>query len=404
LDLFDLFRPAKPADRFAQQIMQRLREHGWRHPLSYDPQRLEIDLGDHSGPLNLGSLVAECVGLSRRERNRFLEHTVGMVFEMEGGAADTFAGAAERLFPVVRNLAHLQGAVLDEDQPSLDFGLPYEPLVGPLAALVALDGAHSIRLIGRETVRRWEQPFEALMSRAMANLADRSAASFIQAQEGFHISTFDDGYDSSRLLLPELFRTLPLRGVPVAVAPLRNMIAVAGSDDTAALNAMAAFVVDIFADAVRPIAYAPLILQGERWTRFEPQSPELGAVRDLNVRQALWDYGLQTPRLAHFFERQGRDVFVAPLDVAGPREWGHTWTSWTEGVPAILPKADVLGLTDRAGRRLIRTWDDVEAICGVFTADDTFHPPRFTPPVWPSAESWKKLEADFHTPFDWPEV
>jgi hypothetical protein len=405
LSLSKLFQRARPEDRFAEQVMHSLREKGWRRPLSYDPRRLEIDLGDEQGVLNLGNIFEGWTGLSRRDRHELLERTVGMVLELESDEADTFADVAPRLFPVVRNLAHLQGAGLHgEDQPSLDFALPYERVVGPLSALVAVDGVHSIRLVSRDTVNRWGQPFEVLMDRAMANLAARSAANFIEVQEGFYVSSYDDTYDSSRLLMPELFRTLPLRGLPVAVAPLRNTIAVAGSEDMVALNAMAAFVVDALAEASRPIAYAPFVLQGGRWSRFEPQSAELGAVRDLNIRQALWDYGLQTPLLGRYFEASGQEMFVAPLDVAGPAEWAHTWTTWTEGVPAILPKADVLGLTDQAGRTLMRRWSDVEAVCGAFETDDAFHPPRFRPPAWPSAEEWKRLEAEFPTPHDWPET
>jgi hypothetical protein len=174
---------------------------------------------------------------------------------------------------------------------------------------------------------------------------------------------------------------------------------VAGSEQADALRAMAAFVVETLKAETRPTGYLPIVLRDGRWERFEPAAPDLAPIRELAVRQAVMDYDMQTPLLEAFFADRGEDVFVAPLEV-GTQDNGEpqTWTTWAQGVPARLPRADWVGLAAKDERAMFRRWRDIEAVCGRFVEAPGFHPARFSPPAWPDGSGWRRLAREFDHP------
>ena len=49
--------------------------------------------------------------------------------------------------------------------------------------------------------------------------------------EGVYVFTTNDGYDSSRLIILDLIRQFQVKGDYIAMAPNREMLIVAGSED-----------------------------------------------------------------------------------------------------------------------------------------------------------------------------
>jgi uncharacterized protein YtpQ (UPF0354 family) len=398
--LLDFLRGRRPEDAFAARVMKRLRERSWPHTLQYERESFSIVTGGEKGTLYLGTLFQDWKAYPKRAQAEQLDHIIGMVFEF--GGDETFEGVADKLMPVVRNLAHLQALSLGSDvDPSPEVGQTYKVLVDPLGILLAIDRPHSIALVHKSKLDSWGCTFEVALERAINNLVARSPVRFERTEYGFYISDYGDGYDSSRLLMPELFVALQLPGDPIAVAISRTCIAVAGSEDLNALAAMSAFVVETFNNETRPTSWMPMALRDGEWVRFVPEVPERGAVRDLSIRQDIWDYDPQTRILEGYVHRKEENVFVAPLEFVTKQGDAYTWTSWTEDVPAWLPRAEGIGLTNASGLQLFRLRRDVEAVCGSFVADARFHPPRFTPPLWPDADSWKRLEVEFVEPEWW---
>lgn len=375
--------------------MARLRERGWPHEVTYDPTRFALSTSPGGDVLYLDAIYRDWLTYPRRERAAQLDRVISPVFE--AGLVAGFAEAAPRLLPAVRNLTDLQSVALDDDPASLEIWQPYQRLAGPLAIVLAMDLPNSIALVPRSKLEAWGQTFEDLLPTAIDNLVALSAVRFEQAPGGFYISNYGDGYDSSRLLMPELFHALQLKGDPVAVAITRDCVVVAGSEDIPGLTAMAEHVVRAFKEAARPMSYQPLRLHGDRWEPLTTQIYDLG---ELSVRQMVWDYGQQTPRLERFFVQQGIDVFVPPLHVVGAEGEAFTWTSWTESATDFLPKADGVGMTSASGQTIFRQWADIEAVCGAFLEDAAYHPPRYRTPMWPDARGIARLEGEFTTP-DW---
>jgi len=127
------------------------------------------------------------------------------------------------------------------------------------------------------------------------------------------------------------------------------------------------------------------------------QDPDFAASRELRaaIERQVQAYLTQEYELNEALDLAGRDVFVAPLEVRDDRGELVTWTSWAEGVPALLPRSHYVAAMAANGEHTIRRWEDVEAVCGVFQAEPNCSPERLIPPPWPSAEAWNRLVSKF---------
>ena len=369
--------------------MERLRERGWPHALSYDRKQFQISLGPQSGSLLLHNSYPEWLAYPPEERSSALDLIVAPAFEMDE-ETPRFEDVRERLLPLVRNSCDMAlEARAGTAAPAM------ASLAGPLSVLLAVDQPTSIRILNGDDLARWERSFDAVLECALGNLESRSPCRFKRQEGGFYVSQFEDYYDASRLLLPRLFDQLELRGAPVAVAATRYCVVVAGREDVTALNAMATYVDEGVREATRPISYAPLILENGVWSPFAPDDPHLSAVRALSAKQQIWDYAKQQAALNQ--EPVGRDLFVGTLDSSWDGDELATWATWTEGVPTLLPRADYLAVTDLK-THLFRRWEDVEAVCGPFEIEEGHVPVRYFVSRWPDRAALAQLAEQFQAP------
>lgn len=389
MGLSDFLRRRRPADAFAERVMERLRERGWPHALSYDRKEFRIWLGPQAGSLLLHNSYLEWLAYPPEERSSALDLVVAPAFEMEE-ETQSFGDARERLLPLVRNSCDMS---LEGRRPGPAPAVT--SLAGPLSVLLGIDQPNSIRLLNSNDLDAWERSFDEVLDCALENLESRSPCRFKREEGGFYVSEFEDCYDASRLLLPRLFGQLELRGAPVAVVATRHCLAVAGRDDVRALNAMAAYVEDGMRDATRPISYAPLILENGLWSPFAPDDPDLSAIRALSARQRIWDYAKQQAVLND--EPAERDLFVATVDSSWDGDELLTWATWTKGVPTLLPRVDYLGVTDLK-TYIFRRWEDVEAVCGPFEVEKGHVPVRYFVNRWPDPAAFARLKAEFEAP------
>jgi len=77
---------------------------------------------------------------------------------------------------------------------------------------------------------------------------------------------------------------------------------------------------------------------------------------------------------------------LSSLVVLDFRAWGN------------VPRADAVGLVGSEGQQLMRRWEDLETVCGNFRPEAGVYPPRCTPPPWPDADAWRRLETEFSPP------
>ncbi len=110
----------------------------------------------------------------------------------------------------------------------------------------------------------------SLFELAIANLEVRSTRPLLQVAAGVYVSPYEDDYDATRLLLPQLFTSLKLKGAPVAFVPNRSTLIVTGSEDVPGLIEAFARVRLAQKGDSRPVDAAPLRLAGDEWAVWLP--------------------------------------------------------------------------------------------------------------------------------------
>ena len=70
----------------------------------------------------------------------------------------------------------------------------------------------------------------------------------------------------------------------------------------------------------------------------------------------------------------------------------HSWCGWSEGVPSLLPRTDVVIMrrSDESEKAVILPWDTVQRLCGTYMRPTGDEPPRFDVDAFPAAE-WSEL-------------
>jgi len=235
------------------------------------------------------------------------------------------------------------------------------------------------------------EPPQAL-ERAIANLRERPKADFTTLGPGVFVSRADDGYASSRLLLPERIAALPVNGDPVAMVPIRSMLLVAGADDKNGLLTMAAAAAETLTMSGEPLSAQPLRLSQGHWVDFAPDPAELASLHDLMRGQCLREYAEQKELLDQLYAQEDDDVFVANYAPMQDRRTGRAFgmTFWADGMASLLPRADVIAFKTEAEVILV-PWAAAIPIVGHRMAETEYYPIRLRVGSFPSVDELARL-------------
>jgi hypothetical protein len=130
--------------------------------------------------------------------------------------------------PKVRPRFVYETATLRTGRPAPQFRL----LAGIFAVSLVVDHPQQTLDVGAATLRRWDADFDALLQKARSNLVARGGEEgFLRMGPGRYRSTWQDGLDGSRLLLPGVLRRLDLDGDPLVLLPSPGTLLVVGSED-----------------------------------------------------------------------------------------------------------------------------------------------------------------------------
>jgi len=310
-------------------------------------------------------------------------------------AAITRVAKAMVTSPALRNLASVQPRLLPILRASLYFELfalretnapvPPHRMIGELAAVgVGIDHDDTIEVVGSKQLGELHTTFDALYSRALANLAKRPVK-FERVGHGVWASVVGDSYDATRLLLIDEIRKLPIKD-PVALVPNRDTLLLASEHDSRALSEMGILAAKV-RDEPRPIHEIALCLRAAGWEECEP-APSEGVAHmfhDLATMSRGQIYEEQRePLQAHV----GDNVFVAKLGAVEDKTTKKlsTYAVLTRSVPTLLPRADRVGLVEVSGKN-VKVLGMVPWARFMEVARDHLEPDNRSPPRWATG-SW----------------
>lgn len=277
---------------FAELVMHALRARGQKGPLLFDPRenvvRLRTALDGTVAPrtLALAGGCAEYEAADAAQRKAVIARFAGLGEAPERGVAaaapapppppPSYEQEKRGLRPRLvarRTLEKALYALREQRAASeaLDLNsLPNltEPVVRDLFLEVVRESPRQQwSPVSPTEAATWGLSPPRALALAKENLAKASQQPWVKVEAGLLRSPWTDGLAAARLALPDRFRSLPVRGAPLVVAPHQGCLLVTGTEETHAHAAFVALALEE-ARAQGPLQLAPLQLTGQGWRRI----------------------------------------------------------------------------------------------------------------------------------------
>lgn len=369
-------------EQFAQLVLDRLKQTQRRADFVYDAQRFELRLGEAVS--FLGGVFDDYCAKQGADRERVLNNFVSAFSQSADNTLPSFDEAESNLVAVVRE------RMLFEETKIIQFrdGKPppkslfYEPLTDWFVRALVIDAPGHMTIVAETHLERWRQPTSELFAAGLTRLRESAPPKFTE-KNGVFCSAWNDDYDASRVLLPELFASLGFRGAPVLALPHRLTLLAADSDDPDAVKRLLATAEQICGKEARAMNPAPLIWSNGRLKDYSvpPSSPVYREIERARKIAALVYYEGQRQLLERIYKEQNKDVHVSALKLYDEGRY-VTRAFWGHGVKSLLPVADEIALMDLRrpeGQRLVALlpWDKLIQLAGDKMLDAGLFPKRY---------------------------
>lgn len=338
-------------DEFSRTCIDVLRAKGETRPIVADEKRDRLVVGDPSGPVSFIHLLHarpewEAAPAGARARVLYRRFWSSIQAEVTSGREQVLRGVLPRVrdrawFSAVRRQAELE---LGADEEAIDeVMLPHVTLNEELAAHLAFELPSSVTEIGADRLEAWELSFDELFAQAKENLRAASQVPFEEAAPGVFVSPFHDTLDATRMLLPELFSGLAVKGTPIVLAPTHDVVFVTGEDDPEGLQQVAAWTEEAL---LEPRAHSAIAfrLEGDgSWRPWLPPKghPAFAKLKLLALQTVASAYSRQKEVLEALLETNGHEILVATLRAfRSPSGEVFTACAWQDGLEALLPQTD----------------------------------------------------------------
>lgn len=402
MGIFDFFRSTTSIEKFAQLVMQALAAAGNPSQLRYDADEGRL-LGEGEGAqiIHLENGFRDYCAAPRKARQQVLQNFVQGL--MAPPLPASFAEARVSLLPVIRGRGTLEYLRLLPETLSGSKALPYADAFAPFSAdsviMLAADSERSIQTLTASALQGWGVSFDEALAVAIDNLRDRSVASFQQVVPGVFVASWNDHYETSRLLFSDLFYQLGLGGEPVAMAPTCNKLLVASANDETALIAMLALARTVVEEEGRQVSALMYRFEQGKPVEFVPPQPEVARLgAELKKILLMCDYQMQKELLDKLNQKARLDLFVASYKLVQSETTGrvHSYGVWSDQVDTLLPEVDKVALVryhEESGEPDVRVveWNELRNHVKELHHGVAGYPVRYRLPAFPSRELLESL-------------
>jgi uncharacterized protein YtpQ (UPF0354 family) len=401
MGLFDLFSSKPSPDKFAEQVLSHIREAGIQTAIEYNRERFQLSLKSDSDEVHsifLGNLFQDYCNAPKPDKAMIFRKAVALVQQAKHELPSKYEMAKHRLFPLVRSGQDDSNAYFAVH----DGTIPFEPslvkvIAGELQVHLGLDSEHTIQRISKSALEKWGVSFDEALNDALNNLRDQSIDRWEELAPGVFIGRWDDGYNTSRLLLTDMLFRLNLSGDPVVLIPTRDTLLICGSSNTQGLRAMIRLAEEALRREPRHVSLMMLSHNGTDWQEFIPPPPDNRTLQESQMKLEATDYAAQKEVMDRFLERTGRDIFVASY-ILMQAESGELWSyvTWMATCHAWIPRAQKLFIGELDDQeKLVRSlqvpWEAAWPIIGHHLKPMPYLPLRYEVNSFPSDEEWAQL-------------
>lgn len=348
-----------------------------------------------NGMTNVLSIFKEVSSLPRSQRQAAVQRYFESVWQQGDQLPNTYEDALPKILPVVRTktemvISGMRIESINEDKPNPS-RIAYKELTANLSVLLVIDLPRSMIQVTEKQLEKWGVTFEQALNDALNNLRKMTDESkWVQAGDGVWVGQWNDAYESSRLLLPDLIYRLGI-SEPVAMVPFRNTLFVTAAGNTQGIDQIAQFVVENYEGPRKHLSFEVLELKDKDWHMADVQPQSLTKTRLLDRRGA---YDQQKTLLDQRLKEQNEDVFVAPFNGLEKEDGSvFSYATWSKGVDSLLPKTDKIIFVDLEdeSKRYLLAWDAVLENFGTLMEPTGDMPPRWRVTSYPDDEALKAL-------------
>jgi len=403
--LFDKLFNRKPSpDAFAKLFEDALRAQGCRDELTYRPDEFRL-VAPRGRIINLHNAYHDYTTADRQRRAEVLR-SYAAAFVEEGGEEhqiETLEQARPMLMPVVRHRAMFEEMRLEhvrEHGWETPFTTVWRELAEDCVELLAIDRPDSTSTLLAGPKDAWGITFEQALAIAHDNLRDATPDRFVEVAAGIFQGAWQDAYDTSRVLLPDVLQRVPVKGRPVFMLPTRDCLLVVGDRDETAMAGMLELSMEAAANGrcISSLAFA--YDDARRIVPFAlPQPEHRRRQADLQRMMDAPAYSLQKDLLEKIHEANHTDIFVASYRVFEENDGSgkqFSLATWTRDVDTSLPKADriafVMPKDESDADMVVVDWDKAVAVVAeLMQQEPDFYPPRFRVRGFPSEAQLRQL-------------
>jgi len=340
-------------EEFVQRAMAFLRSQGETRKLVIDQKQAFLIVGESPGVVSFAYLKYAyqevCAALPSEYEKVFHRRLWTVISPQSRPSKEVlFRSVMPRLrdrawFSAVRRQAELE---LGADETAIEeVMLPHRAVNSELSVHLAYELPTSLMELGTDRFRALGANFDELLEISKRNLRARSTTPFENPEPGLYISPFKDSYDATRIILPDLFEALKVRGRPTIIAATHDIVLVTGDEDVEGLEKLGLWAEQALLEP-RPNSAVTFRLDTNRaWRPWLPprDHPAYAKLKLLQLQTVASAYSRQKEVLEQLLEANGHDIFVANMR-AFRSTGGDIFTScsWTEGVEALLPETDRL--------------------------------------------------------------
>ncbi|MBC3920420.1 hypothetical protein H8L32_23350 [Undibacterium sp. CY18W] len=395
MGIFDFFSSTPSTKKFGQIVIDFARRQGVDQSIRFDETDFRLLVGENgSHVLNLHNAYRDYCASPKNQRDTvLLKYTAGLKLE---GIPNDFASAKAHLMPSVkprgqgeylRLTSLIQDKPMSYDEASLNFS-------DDAVLMLAYDTEHSMALVNRSNFETWGVSVQDAMDVALGNLRDRTADKFVDIGNGVVAGVWEDAYDSSRILLPDLAYRANCGSDPVIMVPTRGRFLLTAAANIAGQLSMIMHAQECAEKEGRVVSSGMYKIKNGQIVSYTPEHPDvLAKLKSLQTSFLAEDYSSQKELLETLYEKNKADVFVATFTVFKNNQTSllTSLCTWTQGVVTLLPKTDLVALlmpgeTESEHQTKIVTWDAATSIAADLMQEVEGYPVRYLVKNFPTVE------------------
>ncbi|WP_110968835.1 hypothetical protein [Pseudomonas huaxiensis] len=371
---------------FARTFIKAARDAGFSGPLTYAPDDFRIEHSD-GAYFNLHNAFRDYQKAERPHRAAALNGYIATLLRARDTGPRSFEEVRSLLRPVVRNLGMLEEVRLHTvrtEGPDAPYSVAQLPVGKDCVALLAVDSPEATSTLTKGPEEHWGVNMQQAMAIAMDNLRATTADAFDEVVPGLYVGHWGDGYDTSRVLLPDVLQRAPIKGRPVFMIPTTDVLLVAGDKDEEAILHMVEVSQKTMENG-RTLSSQVYTYDDQRIVPFPPGNEAL-EIRRASLERVMLQgaYHMQKELLDKIHEAHQQDLFVATYQLFRQSEDDvRTFSacSWTETVDTLLPRTDRVALVqlreDGTADGRVVEWDDLETHLSEWLEPMDVYPPRY---------------------------